>query len=144
MKDGFYHFTCLQRSGSNDDKSSLLFIIKLYESFFTQEEIREILLERNNGIFPFTYFIGTVINDDKVDIFFRYISNLFKDDQLGLRKLLSGHRDPHFRPFDGFNDPHIRHDQKRKFIQLRDLLKATYISEEQNNFELDFAKLHRI
>jgi sulfatase maturation enzyme AslB (radical SAM superfamily) len=123
--------TALHYSTWNKDPNSFLFMKEIYEKFFTQEKIREILMKTHKDFLSFVY---KVINDANLETALevsKYLEKLFESEKIELRKILS-HQDEYGNSiFSWFKDKKEFKEKLKIFIEL---LRKTF-DEIQEEFE---------
>jgi hypothetical protein len=115
-------WTALQSSTINQDPNSFLFMTKIYEKFFTQEEIRSILLKHNPQYAPFISNIISYASLETALEVSKYLENLFKNEKLELRKILS-HRASGRSIFSFHKD---KTEDEEKLKVFTELLRKTF------------------
>jgi hypothetical protein len=84
-----YHRTALQHSAENKDPNSFLFTKEIYEKFFTQEELQVMLIIKDQNSFSFILHVIELASPETALEVSKFLENLFKDQKLELRKILS-------------------------------------------------------
>jgi hypothetical protein len=130
-KNKFYE-SLLQFSTFNKDPNSFLFVKELYEKFFTQDQIREILKTFDEKVLPFT---ADLIYDASLETTLKvseYLEDLFKNQKLELRRILS-HRHESGNTIYSCNKGNKQSEEKLKiFVQL---LRKTFGANQKEEFE---------
>lgn len=115
---------------ANDDPKSLIFIQELYEKFFNNDVIQE-LLQKQSTTFP--YFVRIIkeasletVKEDK-----KYLTKIFKDNKLKLRQLLSFRKGNGDTIFSFFKN---KIDAQSKLKVFKELLRETFDENEEKEF----------
>jgi hypothetical protein len=131
--------TALQSSTWNKDPNSFLFIKEIYEKFFSQEKIREIFKKTHKNYFPFVYYVIYYASPETALEVSKYLENLFKNEKIELRKILSQ------RHLDGDSILSYLKDKKQCEEKLKifiELLRKTFLSNQEKEFEDCLKALH--
>jgi ankyrin repeat protein len=129
--------TPLQLSTANTDPNSFLFMKDIYEKFFTQEKIREILKKTQKDYFPFVYGVIRYASPETALEVSKYLENLFENEKIELRKILS-HRDKDVDSIFSWLKYQKYFEEKLKiFVEL---LRKTF-DENQEEFESFYRNL---
>jgi predicted aspartyl protease len=123
-------WTALQFSTQNKDPNSFLFMKKIYEKFFTQEEIRSILLKHNPQYAPFISNIISYASPETALEVSKYLENVFKNEKLELRKILS-HQSGGASIFSFHKD---KTEDEEKFKVFTELLRKTFEENQEQEF----------
>jgi hypothetical protein len=133
-------WTALQYSTLNKDSNSFLFIKEIYEKFFTQAEIREILFKYN---YQNLSFIGNVIqfasHETALEVS-KYLEILYNNQKLELRKVLS------YKAFGGnsiFKEFKDKTEYEKNLKVFTELLRKTFEENQEEEFKDTYLRLTR-
>jgi hypothetical protein len=125
-------WTALQLSTLNKDTNSFLFIKEIYEKFFTQAEIREILFKYNNRYFSFISNLITDASPKTALEVSKFLEILYKNQKLELRKLLSHKAFGGNSIFKEFKDKKEYENNLKFFTEL---LRKTFEEDQEEEFK---------
>jgi sulfatase maturation enzyme AslB (radical SAM superfamily) len=124
-------WTAFHYSTWNKDPNSFLFMKEIYEKFFSQEKILEILRKNHKDFVPFIYNVIYYASFETALEVSKYLENLFENEKIELRKILS-HRDSVGDSiYSWFKDKKKFEENLKIFIEL---LRKTF-DENQEEFE---------
>jgi hypothetical protein len=134
MKEDKYTKITLQYSMYNKDPESFLFIKKIYEQKISPDEIRKILKKK------IKVFINAIIYASSETLFeiSKYLENLFKDDKIELRKILSQKDFDEKTIFSKFYSDEVYAEKLKIFTEL---LRKTFDENQEKEFKNDFTSL---
>jgi hypothetical protein len=126
--------TALHYSTQNQDLKSFLFVIEIYEKFLTQAEIRKVLSQLPNYGDSFIWKIMDYSSLETALEVSKYFENLFKNEKVELRKILSHQNGYGWSIFKKF-----KNDAKysEKFKIFTDLLRKTFHENQEKEFKND-------
>lgn len=111
---------------------------EIYEKFLTQEEIRKILMKNHESKLP---FIANVIKDSSPETFFevsKYLENLFENEKVELRKILSHRSSKGNSIFSWYKDKKEFEEKIKIFVEV---LRKTFNEGEEKEFQSYFNKI---
>jgi hypothetical protein len=132
LAEQFFSWTALHLSTWNKDPNSFLFMKELYENFFTQEEIREIFMKTHKDYLSFIKNVIEFANPETAFEVSKYLENLFKNEKIKLRKLLSHRNSDGNSIFIWFKNKKEFQEKIKIFIEL---LRKTFKKYQEEEFK---------
>jgi hypothetical protein len=138
LMSGFYLNTALHHATQHHDPKVFLFIKEKYHNYLNESQIREIICQIQNHALPFT---ENTINDASFETALevsKYLENLFENEKLKLRKLLSCKNTKKETIFS-----HSKYQEKlaKKLKLFVDLLRTTFNENQTEEFKKHFEDL---
>lgn len=131
-------FTSLQISFTNVDPNSFKAVKKIYETFFTKDQIREILNETLPDGLSFIYEIFAESSTETALEVSNYLEILFKDEKLKLRNILSRQNLNLDSIYSFYRNEKLF---EQKLTIFTNLLRKTFDEEQEDEFNNFLANL---